>query len=111
MRTVNAATVHLAPLCVRRVAPELAPAVVLKRAAADKVRDDAQYQLSIHTGRNFFNIGRLIDSILWRKCSALHWSKPRHGCLYRDVHNLGLAKSLFYAKQDRRYSDPKACNG
>ena len=29
MRTVNAATVHLAPLCVRRVAPELAPAVVL----------------------------------------------------------------------------------
>ena len=110
MRTVNAATVHLAPLCVRRVAPELAPAV-LKRAAADKVRDDAQYQLSIHTGRNFFNIGRLIDSISWRKCSALHWSKPRHGCLYRDVHNLGLAKSLFYAKQDRRYSDPKARHG
>ena len=73
MRTVNAATVHLAPLRVRRVAPELAPAVVLKRAAADKVvRDDAQYQLSIHTGRNFFNIGRLIDSILWPKYALHH---------------------------------------
>ena len=51
--------------------------MVLKRAAADKVRDDAQYQLSIHTGRNFFNMGRLIDSIPWYKCSAMHCNKPR----------------------------------